>query len=63
MPSFGWQLNDAQVAAVLNYLRNHWGSKARSISENRAMEARAALANRTKRGALGVSPPLRASVA
>jgi mono/diheme cytochrome c family protein len=47
MPSFGWQLNDAQIAAVLNYVRNQWGSTARTISENEVMQARAALAQRT----------------
>jgi mono/diheme cytochrome c family protein len=24
MPSFAWQLNDEQVAAVLTYVRNAW---------------------------------------
>jgi mono/diheme cytochrome c family protein len=28
MPAFGWQLNDAQVAAVTTYLRNSWGHAA-----------------------------------
>ena len=27
MPSFGGSLNDAQVAAVVNYLRTHFGNK------------------------------------
>jgi mono/diheme cytochrome c family protein len=26
MPSFGWQLSDAQVAAVATYIRNAWGT-------------------------------------
>jgi mono/diheme cytochrome c family protein len=47
MPSYGWQLNDAQIAAVLNFVRNRWGSTARTISENEVTEARSALANRT----------------
>lgn len=46
MPSFGWQLDDAQVAAVLNYVRNQWGSAARPISESEVSQARAALAGR-----------------
>ena len=24
MPAFGWQLNDAQIAAVTTYVRNSW---------------------------------------
>jgi mono/diheme cytochrome c family protein len=28
MPAFGWQLDDAQVAAVTTYLRNSWGHAA-----------------------------------
>ena len=28
MPSYGWQLKDDQVAAVLTYIRNAWGNRA-----------------------------------
>lgn len=28
MPSYGWQLNDSQVVAVLTYIRNSWGNAA-----------------------------------
>jgi mono/diheme cytochrome c family protein len=28
MPAFGWQLTDAQVAAVTTYIRNSWGHAA-----------------------------------
>lgn len=31
MPSFDWRLNDAQVAAVLTYLRNSWGNAAAAV--------------------------------
>jgi len=31
MPSYGWQLDDGQVAAVLNYIRNSWGGAAPAI--------------------------------
>lgn len=31
MPSYGWQLDDAEVAAVLNYIRNSWGGAAPAI--------------------------------
>lgn len=40
MPAFGWQLNDAQVAAVATYVRNHWG-KAPPVSEDEAKKERA----------------------
>lgn len=31
MPSYGWQLDDGEVAAVLNYMRNSWGGAAPAI--------------------------------
>ncbi|MBR0788452.1 c-type cytochrome [Bradyrhizobium manausense] len=46
MPAFGWQLNDAQVAAVATYVRNHWG-KAPPVSEDEAKKERTALDART----------------
>jgi mono/diheme cytochrome c family protein len=47
MPSFGWQLGDEQVAAVATYIRNSWGNKAPSVSEQDVKKARSALAGRT----------------
>jgi mono/diheme cytochrome c family protein len=32
MPSFGWQLDDAQVAAVLTYIRNAWQTAAAPVT-------------------------------
>jgi mono/diheme cytochrome c family protein len=32
MPAFGWQLTDAQVAAVTTYVRNSWGHAAPALS-------------------------------
>jgi mono/diheme cytochrome c family protein len=32
MPAFDWRLNDAQVAAVLTYIRNSWGNVAAPVS-------------------------------
>ena len=32
MPAFGWKLDDAQVAAVATYVRNHWGNSAATVS-------------------------------
>ena len=31
MPSFGWRLNDTQVADVLTYARNAWGNAAPAV--------------------------------
>ncbi len=31
MPSYGWQLDDRQVAAVLSFVRNSWGGAAAPI--------------------------------
>jgi mono/diheme cytochrome c family protein len=46
MPSFGWQLNDAQIAAVLTYVRNTWGSAAPAVEAGDVAKARKALAQR-----------------
>ena len=32
MPAFGWKLSDAQIAAVLTYIRNAWGNAAPPVS-------------------------------
>lgn len=32
MPSFAWRLGDAQVAAVITYIRNAWGNAAAAVS-------------------------------
>ena len=34
MPAFDWRLNDAQVAAVLTYVRNSWDNAAAPVSES-----------------------------
>lgn len=46
MPAFGWQLNDAQVAAVATYVRNYWG-KAPPVSEDDVKKERTTLEART----------------
>jgi len=51
MPSFGWQLNDAQVAAVLTYIRNSWGGAAPAVSAGDVGKQRTDLANRDSQGA------------
>jgi mono/diheme cytochrome c family protein len=47
MPSYGWQLNDAQVAAVLTYIRNSWGTAAPAVSAHDVEEAKSRLASRS----------------
>lgn len=43
MPSFAWKLDDADMAAVLTYVRNSWGNAAPPITPEQAGKARAAL--------------------
>jgi mono/diheme cytochrome c family protein len=44
MPAFDWRLGDAQVAAVLTYIRNNWGNAAGSVSSGAVASQRASLA-------------------
>jgi mono/diheme cytochrome c family protein len=44
MPAFNWRFDDAQVAAVLTYIRNSWGNAASPISPELVASDRAALA-------------------
>jgi mono/diheme cytochrome c family protein len=46
MPSFGWQLNDEQVAAVLSYIRNAWQTAAAPVSAETVAKARDGLRTR-----------------
>jgi mono/diheme cytochrome c family protein len=46
MPAFGWQLDDAQIAAVATYVRDHFG-KAPAVSESDVRKARTAQTART----------------
>jgi mono/diheme cytochrome c family protein len=46
MPSFGWQLNDDQAAAVLTYIRNSWGHAAPAVTPSAVGKTRSALAQR-----------------
>jgi mono/diheme cytochrome c family protein len=40
MPGFGWQLTDAQIAAVSSYVRNSWGHAASATSASEVGDAR-----------------------
>jgi mono/diheme cytochrome c family protein len=44
MPGFDWRLGDAQVAAVLTYVRNNWGNVAGPVSVSAVASQRASLA-------------------
>ncbi len=46
MPSYAWQLNDKQMAAVLTYVRNSWGNAAEAVSEGAVRSARSSLVTR-----------------
>lgn len=46
MPSYAWQLDDVQVAAVLTYVRNTWGAAAPAVPAQDVNRARAELASR-----------------
>jgi mono/diheme cytochrome c family protein len=46
MPSFGWQLNDAQVAAVITYVRNHWGTAAAAVGPDDVRRIKADIVSR-----------------
>jgi mono/diheme cytochrome c family protein len=47
MPSFGWQLDDAQVAAVVTYIRNGFGSAAPPVAPDAVTKDRASLTKRS----------------
>ena len=44
MPAFDWRLEDAQVAAVLTYIRNNWGNAAGPVPASAVASQRAVLA-------------------
>lgn len=46
MPSFGWQLDDSQIAAVATYVRDHF-AKAQAVSESEVRKARSSETART----------------
>lgn len=46
MPSFGWILDDKQVAELLTYVRNSWGNASSPVTADDVGKARHALAKR-----------------
>jgi mono/diheme cytochrome c family protein len=47
MPSYGWQLNDSEVANVLTYIRNSWGNASPAVSQEEVTRLRNSLARRS----------------
>jgi mono/diheme cytochrome c family protein len=47
MPPFAWVMNDDQVAAVVNYIRNSWGNSAPIVSSGDVGKERDALTERS----------------
>jgi mono/diheme cytochrome c family protein len=47
MPSYAWQLNDTQIAAVLTYVRNAWGNAAGPVSKHDVQSAKQTLSRET----------------
>jgi len=43
MPWFAWKLSDAEIAAVLTYVRNSWGAAAPAVTEDQVKSERAAV--------------------
>jgi mono/diheme cytochrome c family protein len=47
MPSFAWQMNDEQIAAIATYVRNRWGNPAPAVSSPEVAKLRSRLATRS----------------
>lgn len=45
IPSFGWRLNNAQVASALTYIRNSWGNAASAVTADQVNTVKVNLAN------------------
>lgn len=43
MPSFAWDLSDAEIAAVLTYVRNNWGNAAPAVTPAEVASLRVSL--------------------
>jgi len=55
MPSFSWQLDDKQAAAVLTYVRNSWGAAAPAVNPDQVSKARSDLAKRDQASPLSLT--------
>ena len=43
MPAFAWKLSDAEIAAVVTYIRNAWGNAAPHVSAGEVSNMRQTL--------------------
>ena len=51
MPSFGYRLDDSQVAAVVTYIRNSWGNAAPAVDADTVKTLRSHVASPVERSA------------
>jgi mono/diheme cytochrome c family protein len=51
MPSFGFRLDDNQVAAVVTYIRNSWGNTASAVDAGMVKTLRSQVAGSVERSA------------
>jgi mono/diheme cytochrome c family protein len=54
MPSYGWKLDDAQVAAVATYVRNAWGNAAPAVSMSDVAKLRRKVGKPVQKPSAGV---------
>jgi mono/diheme cytochrome c family protein len=48
MPGFGAEMDDAQIASLLTYIRRAWGNEAQAVELSTVREVRSATADRQK---------------
>ena len=51
MPAYAWKLSDAQIAAVLSYVRNSWGNAAEEVTSSQVNAVRERLDTRRTQSA------------
>lgn len=56
MPAFDWKMNDAQIAEILNHVRNSWGNGAQPVTSEQVRELRKQLGAREKLAVPGRGP-------
>ena len=50
MPGFGAEMDDAQIASLLTYIRRAWGKRSPPVEPSTVREVRSATADRQSRG-------------
>jgi mono/diheme cytochrome c family protein len=51
MPSFGYRLDDGEVAAVVSYIRNSWGNAASAVDADAVKSLRSRVSSPVSRAA------------